>query len=54
LAILKEKEDYSQTPINYEYNKVIGQIWGSFNVQDSLYKRLSNKYTREWTIKDSN
>jgi len=32
----------------------VGQFWGSFNIQDSIYQKIINKYNQSYSISIKN
>lgn len=43
-VVLKQQEDISKIPIKVSYEQGIGQLYGTFNMNESLIKKISNKY----------
>ena len=49
IAVISEEEKQSAIPKEYSNFSKIGQYWGFFNVQDSVYRKILNKYNQSYT-----
>ena len=50
-AVLNEKAKQQNMPKEYSNFSRIGQQWGFFNLEDSIYRKILNKYNHSYNLK---
>lgn len=49
-AVINEEEKRSANPKEYSSFFRIGQIWGDFTIEDSIYRKILNKYNQSYSL----
>ena len=49
-AVLSQDEKEQTTPKQYSVFSKVGQYWGFFNLQDSIFRKIVNKYNQSYTV----
>lgn len=49
-ATINESENTGQMPKEYSTIARIGQYWGGFSANDSIYRKIANKYNQSYSI----